>query len=285
MPGTLYVVATPIGNLGDLSERARTVLATVATIACEDTRVTRRLLQRFRIRTPSVSYHEHNEEERSRELLLRLQEGSDVALVSDAGTPLVSDPGYRLVRAAREHGIEVRAIPGPSALLAALAISGLPTSRFTFAGFLPPKGRARETAIQSLSGIEHTLVLFEAGTRITRLLAELALALGPRPALVLREMTKLHEEHLSGTLPELARLAGDRSFRGEVTLVVGGTDSSAAERALAPPSASELEPRFRELRHAGLSAKEAAKQIARESGLGARVVYNELAGKRRPART
>jgi 16S rRNA (cytidine1402-2'-O)-methyltransferase len=282
MPGTLYVVATPIGNLADLSERARSILARVSLIACEDTRVTKRLLTRYEIRTPVVSYHEHNEEERSRELLRRLQEGNDVALVSDAGTPLVSDPGYRLVRAAREHGIDLRAVPGPSALLAALAISGLPASPFTFVGFLPPKGRARETAIRSLEGIDHTFVLFEAATRITRLLAELALALGPRRALVLREMTKLHEEHLSGTLPELARLAEGRSFRGELTVVVDGRETTANPPA--PPTLSELEPRFRELRDSGLSAKEAAKRIARESGLPSRVVYNELAGKRRPTR-
>jgi 16S rRNA (cytidine1402-2'-O)-methyltransferase len=282
MPGTLYVVATPIGNLSDLSERARGVLSRVGTIACEDTRVTKRLLGRFHIRTPVVSYHEHNEEERSRELLLRLQEGSDVALVSDAGTPLVSDPGYRLVRAAREHGIDIRAVPGPSALLAALAISGLPASRFTFVGFLPPKGRARESAIRSLARIDHTVVLFEAATRIARLLAELARALGPRPALVLREMTKLHEEHLSGTLPDLARVAEGRSFKGEVTVVVG-KGREAAERATPPPLAALL-PRFRELRDSGLSAKEAAKRIARESGLASRAVYNELAGKRRANR-
>jgi 16S rRNA (cytidine1402-2'-O)-methyltransferase len=282
MPGTLYVVATPIGNLADLSERARSILAGVSVIACEDTRITKRLLKRYEIPTPVVSYHEHNEEERSRELLLRLQEGSDVALVSDAGTPLVSDPGYRLVRAAREHGIELRAVPGPSALLAALAIAGLPSSRFTFVGFLPPKGRAREIAIRSLEGIDHTVVLFEAATRIARLLAELALALGPRRALVLREMTKLHEEHLWGTLPELARLAEGRSFRGELTVVIGGRETTGTT--LAPPSPSELEPRFRALRDSGLSAKEAAKRIARETGVPSRVVYNELAGKRRPTR-
>jgi 16S rRNA (cytidine1402-2'-O)-methyltransferase len=276
MAGTLYVVSTPIGNLEDLSPRAREVLSRVDVIACEDTRVTGKLLRRFGIRTRSVSYHEHNEQGRASELLRRLEGGKDVALVSDAGTPLVSDPGYRLVRAAREAGVAVRAIPGPSAVLAALAVSGLPTSRFTFVGFLPPKGKARETAVASLASFDHSVVLFESGARIARLLSELSKALGPREATVLREMTKLHEEHRSGTLPDLAEWASSREFKGEVTLVLGG-------KAPEPPpaaSVSSLEPRFLELRAQGLSARAAAKLLAKELGLSSRVVYNELAGEK-----
>ncbi len=276
MAGTLYVVSTPIGNLEDLSPRARDVLARADIIACEDTRVTGKLLRRFGIRTPSVSYHEHNEHVRASELLGRLEEGKDVALVSDAGTPLVSDPGYRLVRAAREAGVAVRAIPGPSAVLAALAVSGLPTSRFTFVGFLPPKGRAREIAVFSLASFDHTVVLFESGARIARLLAELSTALGPREATVLREMTKLHEEHRSGTLPDLAAWAASRSFKGEVTLVLGGKPAEPPRAA----SVSSLEPRFLELRAQGLSARAAAKLLAKELGLSSRVVYKELAGEK-----
>jgi 16S rRNA (cytidine1402-2'-O)-methyltransferase len=274
MAGTLYVVSTPIGNLEDLSPRAKEALARAGVVACEDTRVTGNLLRRFGIRTPSVSYHEHNEVERTRELLARLEEGGDVALVSDAGTPLVSDPGYRLVRAARQAGIPIRAIPGASAVLAAIAVSGLPTSRFTFIGFLPAKGASRAKAIEALAPYDHTLVLFESGTRLARLLDELSKALGPREATVLREMTKLHEEHQSGSLPELALWASSRTLKGELTIVIG----EAAPPTKEPVSVSSLAPRFRELRSEGLSARAAAKQLGKEAGLSSRDIYNELAG-------
>jgi 16S rRNA (cytidine1402-2'-O)-methyltransferase len=275
MPGTLFVVSTPIGNLGDWSARAVEVLRAVRIIACEDTRVTAKLLHRFQIPTPLTSYHEHNEEKRAGELLLKLERGEDVALVSDAGTPLVSDPGYRLVRAARTAGIEIRAVPGPSAVLAALAVAGLPTSAFTFVGFLPPKGSARRAALSSLTGLGHTFVLFEAGTRISKLLAELLSVLGPRDAVLLREMTKLHEEHRHGSLADLSQWSEGRAFRGELTLVVSGTPAPAAAAA-EPKSVAELEPRYRELRAKGLSPREAAKAVARESGLPSRLVYNEM---------
>jgi 16S rRNA (cytidine1402-2'-O)-methyltransferase len=274
MAGILYVVSTPIGNLEDLSPRARDVLARADVIACEDTRVTGKLLRRFGIRTPSISYHEHNEHERAPVLLARLEAGNDVALVSDAGTPLVSDPGYRLVRAAREAGVSVRAVPGASAVLAALAVSGLPTSRFTFVGFLPSKGKGRESAVAALASIDHTVVLFESGKRVARLLSELSKALGSREAVVLREMTKLHEEHRSGTLPELAEWASSREFKGEVTLVLDGRTPESPP----PTSVSSLGPRFQELRAGGLSARAAAKLLAKELGLSSRAVYNELAG-------
>jgi 16S rRNA (cytidine1402-2'-O)-methyltransferase len=271
----LFVVSTPIGNLGDLSARGVEVLKAVRLIACEDTRVTGKLLKRFHIETPLTSYHEHNETKKAVELIDRLERGEDVALVSDAGTPLVSDPGFRLVKAARGAGIEIRAVPGPSAVLAALAVSGLPPSPFTFLGFLPPKGSARRQALCSLEGLVHTFVLFEAGTRIAKLLAELRDLLGPRPSALLREMTKLHEEHRTGTLEELSRWAEERTFRGELTLVVSGKPVRplpAAEGELI----SRWEPRFRELRKEGLSPREAAKAVARESGLPARVVYREM---------
>jgi 16S rRNA (cytidine1402-2'-O)-methyltransferase len=276
MPGTLFVVATPIGNLGDLSERARDTLASVDVVACEDTRVTGKLLHHVGVRARMVSYHEHNESRRAPELLARLESGEDVALVSDAGTPLVSDPGYRLVAAAREAGIAVRAVPGPSALLAALAVAGLPTSSFTFAGFLPSRGSARSRALEALRGLPHTLVLFEAPTRAARLLGELSETLGPRPAALLREMTKLHEEHWSGTLAELAERAAGARFRGEVTLVVAGAPEDAP--AVAEPA--ELASEFAALRDAGRTAREAAKALASRYGLSTREIYRELAGKR-----
>jgi 16S rRNA (cytidine1402-2'-O)-methyltransferase len=279
MAGTLYVVSTPIGNLEDLSPRARDILSGADLIACEDTRVTAKLLRRFGIRTPSVSYHEHNERERAAELLARLEEGKSVALVSDAGTPLVSDPGYRLVRAAREAGVPVRAVPGPSAVLAGLAVSGIPTSRFTFVGFLPSKGQARARAIEALASIDHTLVLFESGARIARLLSDLSKALGPREATLLREMTKLHEEHRSGSLAVLAEWAASRAFKGEITLVVGGASEAPRDAV----EVSSLAPRFRELRGEGMSARAAAKLLAKERGLSSREVYNELAGTKEPS--
>jgi 16S rRNA (cytidine1402-2'-O)-methyltransferase len=272
----LFVVSTPIGNLGDLSARGVEVLKAVRVIACEDTRVTGKLLNRFHIETPRTSYHEHNEAKKAVDLLDRLERGEDVALVSDAGTPLVSDPGYRLVKAARGAGIEIRAVPGPSAVLAALAVSGLPPSPFTFLGFLPPKGSARRAALGSLARLDHTFVLFEAGTRIGKLLAELRDLLGPRPAALMREMTKLHEEHRMGTLEELARWAEGRSFRGELTLVVSGEPVRASPETEQDP-VFRWGPRFRELREQGLTPREAAKAVARESGLPARVVYREMA--------
>jgi 16S rRNA (cytidine1402-2'-O)-methyltransferase len=280
VPGTLFVVSTPIGNLGDWSDRAREVLGGVAIVACEDTRVTGKLLRRFEIRTPLRSYHEHNEVARAGELLSLLLEGRDVALVSDAGTPLVSDPGYRLVRAAREAGVEIRAVPGPSALLAALAVSGLPSSRFTFVGFLPPKGAARARAIGSLERIEHTLVFFEAGTRVERTLKDLATALGSRPAVLLREMTKLHEEHRSGSLAELHAWTSDQKLRGEMTLVVSGPGDEEKGRRVEGASLAALAPRFQELRDSGLSAREAAKRLGREVGVPSRTLYNELVRER-----
>jgi 16S rRNA (cytidine1402-2'-O)-methyltransferase len=273
MAGTLYVVSTPIGNLEDLSRRARDVLSRAQLIACEDTRVTAKLLRRHGIRASTVSYHQHNEAERAAELLARLAEGKDVALVSDAGTPLVSDPGYRLVRAAREAGIPVRAVPGPSAVLSALAVAGLSASRFTFVGFLPPKGNARARAIEGLAAFDHTVVLFESGPRLPRLLSELAKTLGPREAVVLREMTKLHEEHRGGTLSELAEWASSRAFKGEITVVVSGTTPHEPVPNL---DAASLETRFRELREEGLSARAAAKVLATESGLSPREIYNQF---------
>lgn len=280
MSGTLFVVSTPIGNLGDLSARARDVLASADFVACEDTRVTAKLLRRFGIQARTVSYHEHNEEQRARELVGRLERGEDIALVSDAGTPAISDPGYRLVRAAREAGIAVRAVPGPSALLAALAVSGLPTSSFLFVGFLPPRGAPRRRALEELAGARHTLVVFETPRRIGRLLSELAGLVPDRCAVLMREMTKLHEEHRAGSLAELARWAETRSGsgRGEFTLVIAGRGrrGDAPSRAGAKQPES-LAPRYRALRKEGLSAREASRRLARETGLPARTVYQALA--------
>jgi 16S rRNA (cytidine1402-2'-O)-methyltransferase len=229
--GRLQVIATPIGNLADLSERAREALAQADVIAAEDTRHTGALLTALGLATPLLSLHEHNESRRVPGLLARLAQGERVALVSDAGTPLLSDPGYELVRAAIAAGFEVSAIPGPSAITAALAIAGLPTDRFCFEGFLPARERERRAALEALAHERRTLVFFEAPHRIVAALADIAAVLGPeRAAVVARELTKAHETVYRGTLSELAaRAATEANFaRGEITLVVHGAPAAAA---------------------------------------------------------
>jgi 16S rRNA (cytidine1402-2'-O)-methyltransferase len=229
--GRLDVVATPIGNLSDLSARAREALAAADVIAAEDTRHTLCLLRSIGVAKPLVSLHAHNESRRAPEFLARLEAGAVVALVSDAGTPLLSDPGLELVRQAVAAGCEVRCIPGPSAITAALAVAGLATERFCFEGFLPARARERQSALAGLASETRTLVFFEAPHRIAESLADLAAAFGAaRPAVVARELTKLHESLYRGTLAELAAraLAEENFQRGEITLVVQGATSAAA---------------------------------------------------------
>jgi len=261
----LHVVATPIGNLRDITLRALQVLAAADLIACEDTRVTHRLLDHYGIGTPLTPYHEHNAATARPKLLARLADGAAVALVSDAGTPLISDPGFKLVRAARDAGIMVTALPGPSAALAALAICGLPTDRFFFEGFLPAKPTQRRARIAELARIPATLVLYESGPRIAACLADLADGLGNRAAAVCRELTKLHEEVRRGDLADLAaHYAGDAETRGEIVLV------------LAPPApiaeASDLDTLLRQAL-GRLSVKEAVAEIAAVTGRPRREVY------------
>lgn len=219
-PG-LYLVATPIGNLGDITLRALEVLAGVDVIACEDTRVTRKLTERYGIETSLTPYHEHNAAEARPKLLARLADGQAIALVSDAGTPLISDPGFKLVRAACEAGHWVTALPGPSSVLAALSVAGLPTDRFFFEGFLPAKQAARQKRVAELANIPSTLILFESGPRLAAMLADLATAFGTRAAAICRELTKLHEEVRRGNLEILARdYAAGAESRGEFVIVV-----------------------------------------------------------------
>ena len=220
-PGTLFVVATPIGNLEDLSPRGIAVLRAAPWIACEDTRVARRLRTRFGLGGRLVACHEHNEAQVVELLLGRLRSGEDVALVCDAGTPLISDPGYRVVRAARREGLPVCAVPGPSAVIAALSVSGLPTDTFSFFGFPPGRrGAKRRAFLERAAAAPGSLVFFESARRAGVLLGELGDVLGAREASVSREMTKIHEEHWFGPLPELARRAEREPLRGEVTIVV-----------------------------------------------------------------
>jgi len=272
---TLHLVATPIGNLEDVTLRALRVLREAALVLAEDTRHTRTLLARHEIAQKPVSLHAHNEASRVERVLRVLEEGGDVALVSDAGTPLVSDPGARLVREAIDAGHTVTAVPGPSAVLAALTVAGLCAERFTFVGFLPRKAGERDALVERLAGADETLVFFESPRRLAQTLARLAERLGPRRACVARELTKLHEEAVRGTLPELAeRFAG--GVRGEVTLVVEGAPPAE------PPSLQEIDAAIR----AGLAVGESGRDLADRlsvPGLSRRRIYariNALRGSR-----
>ena len=271
MAGSLYLVATPIGNLEDITLRALRVLREVDTIACEDTRHTRTLLDHFGIAKPTVSCHEHNEAARARELVEKLAGGASIALVSDAGTPLLSDPGYRLVSATIEAGIAVVPVPGPSAVLGALAASGLPTDSFRFCGFLPPKSGARRKLLEALCGESATLVFYEAPHRILDALADVAEVLGPRPVVVARELTKVHEEFLRGSAAEIRERLSERpSVKGEFTLLVGKADASAVEHA------TPIDEAVRALERQGMARMDAIKQVAHERGLSKRDVYSRV---------
>ncbi len=271
----LYVVATPIGNLGDVTLRALAVLAGADGILAEDTRLSRTLLAHYGIATPLTPYHEHNAAEARPRALRRMSEGQAVALISDAGTPLISDPGYKLVAEAVAAGLTVTAAPGASAALAALCVAGLPTDRFFFEGFLPPKSAARRARINALAAMPATLVFYESAARLAESLADLAFELGPRPAAVARELTKLHEEVRRGALDLLAaEYASVSAPKGEIVIVVGAGE----QRAAVSPDALD-----QELRAAlgGLSIKDAAAAIAARHGLPRREVYAralELAG-------
>ncbi|MGE0119264.1 MAG: 16S rRNA (cytidine(1402)-2'-O)-methyltransferase [Dongiaceae bacterium] len=225
----LVIVATPIGNAGDIGLRALDVLRRADVIACEDTRVTGTLMARYGIATPLVAYHEHNAPRMRPVLLARLARGETIALVSDAGTPLVSDPGYKLVRAAIDSGLPISAVPGASAAMVALVTSGLPPDRFLFAGFLPPRQAARRAELGELAGVRATLIVFESAGRLAETLADMAVALGPRDAAVARELTKLHEEVRRGTLADLqAHYAAVPPPKGEIVIVVGPPIAPAA---------------------------------------------------------
>lgn len=273
--GTLYLVGTPIGNLGDVSQRALETLRTVQLIACEDTRRTRILLEKFGIAAKVTSLPAFDEARRAGGLVERLVAGEDVALVTDAGMPGVSDPGEALVRQAVEAGVRVVPVPGPSAALAALAASGLPTDRFTFQGFLPRKGGARREALEDLAAAPGTLILFESPRRLHATLLDLQQALGDRRACVARELTKIHEEFVRGRLSELAaHFAGE--ILGEITLVVEGRGAR-----VETASTGDVDTLLRTRLEAGLSVKDAAREVAEALGLQRRAVYQralELAG-------
>jgi 16S rRNA (cytidine1402-2'-O)-methyltransferase len=273
--GCLYLVATPIGNLEDITLRALRILKEVDQIACEDTRHTLKLLNHYGIAKPLVSYHEHNEMTRAPELVLAIERGAQIALVSDAGMPLVSDPGYRLVTLALRHHLPVVPVPGPSALLAALSASGLPNEEFLFAGFLPARSGERKRALERLRIEDRTMILYEAPQRIEETLAAAREVLGDRPACLAREVTKLHEEFRRGTLSDLAASLSEKPARGEITLLIGPVP--AEQRAAQRDSSQSLAERVDELiRQAKLDRKEALKLAAKERGLTKRAAYSEL---------
>lgn len=274
MPGTLYVVATPIGNLEDMTFRAVRILKEVALIACEDTRQTRKLTEHFGIPTRMTSYHEHNERDRTAELLAMLAAGDSIALVSDAGTPLISDPGFRLVEGAVAAGFTVTPIPGASAALAALSAAGLDTASFRFAGFLPPKLNARRKAIEVWKDAPETVILYEAPHRILETLEDLAAVLGvERRVVVARELTKLHEEFLRGTAGSVrAELARRAAIKGEITLLVAPAPPAPAPVAEEGNIRGEVDA----LIAAGEPRMDAIKRVAQRYGLGKRDVYRMI---------
>lgn len=273
MAGTLWLVGTPIGNLEDISDRARRVLRSVDLVAAEDMRRTGRLLQAMGIRARLVSFFEGNEGARTEELVARLRGGEDVALVSDAGMPAVSDPGFRLVRACLDQGVPVDVVPGPSAVLGALVVSGLPAARFAFEGFLPRSGAARRGRLEGLRHERRTVVVFESPRRVLGTLSEIrAVAGGERPVAVVRELTKLHQEILRGSLTEVIGALQGRELRGEVVLVLGGAIPEApgeyAERA-----AVEM---ARALEQEGVRKREAARRAAAATGVPSGRIYRAL---------
>jgi len=272
--GCLYLVATPIGNLEDITLRALRVLKEADVIACEDTRQTAKLLGHYGVAKRLVSYHEHNEIVRAPEIVLELEEGARVALVSDAGTPALSDPGHHLVTLAVRHGIAVVPVPGPSAFTAALAASALPIDKFHFIGFLPPRRTQRRKALTELAPETATLVFYEAPHRLAESLADMAAVLGDRHAVLAREVTKMHEEFHRGTLHELSALARKRELKGEMTVLVGPPEGNAKPARNAEPSVRARVERL--VKSKGLDLKAALKTVARELGLTRSEAYRRL---------
>ncbi len=276
--GRLFLVATPIGNLEDITFRAVRTLKEVDLIACEDTRQTQKLLNHYGIHNRQVSYHEHNEQERAGELAAEMEKGTSIALVSDAGTPLLSDPGFRLVNLCIERGIPVIPIPGPNSLLAAISASGIPGDQFLFIGFLPPRQGERRRVLAKLSDQTVSLVFFEAPHRIAATLRDAAEILGPRPAAIARELTKIHEEFIRGTLSDLAGQLASQTVKGELTLVVGPAQPHAAGATVFEGTIRE---RVEELmRTGGFDRKAALKKVARDTGIPRREAYKKLLAER-----
>lgn len=270
MAGRLFVVGTPIGNLGDMTPRARETLAAVDLVAAEDTRRTGRLLAHFGLKAKLISHYEGNERERTAQLLEALREGSDVAIVTDGGMPSISDPGFRLVRTCANEGIEVLVVPGPSAVIAALVVSGLPSDRFVFEGFLPKREGERTRRLATLAGDRRTIILFESPLRVQILLRDVLVAMGDRRVAVARELTKVHEEVLRGRASDVLGRIADLELKGEVAVVVEG----APERS--PADVASFVPETKELVAGGMRKREAARAVAERHGLSANALYRAL---------
>ncbi|MBI4164322.1 MAG: 16S rRNA (cytidine(1402)-2'-O)-methyltransferase [Acidobacteria bacterium] len=279
--GTLYLVATPIGNLEDITFRALRTLKEADLIACEDTRHTQQLLNYYAIQTPTISYHEHNELTRAPELVLQLEEGSHIALVSDAGMPVISDPGYRLVHLAIRHNIPVVPIPGASALVAALSAAGLPVDKFRFLGFLPAKKSQRRKAIEEVRGSNKTLVFYEAPHRLLDMLEDVKEILGDLPVVVAREVTKVHEEFCRGTASEILARFKKKPVKGEMTVLIA--PQLAARPALQKKS-SIREEVTQVMSAEGLNERAALKSVARKLGLSRSDAYRRMQGEKRGER-
>jgi len=274
--GVLYVVAMPIGNPGDITVRALEVLRDADAIACEDTRRTGVMLAAHQIRKPLISHFEHNEERRVPELIERMMAGERIALVTDAGTPAISDPGYRLVRAAHEAGVRVTAVPGPSAAIAALSISGIATNRFTFEGFLPPRDSARRKALEALRAESRTMIFYEAARRLGDTLAEMTEVFGgDRKATVVREITKIYEETIRGSLSQLTERFGREQALGEIVIIIEGASEKEGAASLSTVALT-----VEDLIEAGLSLKQASALIAKLTGASRREIYQEFIKKR-----
>lgn len=274
--GSLYIVATPIGNLEDITLRALRVLKEVSLIAAEDTRHTQKLLTHFGIHARLTSYHDHSKEEKAELIVVRLKAGDSVALVSDAGTPGISDPGYYLINRAIEEGVDVVPIPGPTAALSALSVSGLPTDSFVFEGFLPSRKTQRQKKLAELSAEKRTMIFYESPHRVEGCLADMLDAFGGRRAVLAREITKIHEEFLRGEIGDIIEKVSRRALKGEVTIIVEG-----ARECLPEPTVMSLSDHVdKVVREDGVSKKEAIAVVARLRGLPKRDVYNEVMGGR-----
>lgn len=279
MSGTLYLVATPIGNLADITYRAIEILSDADLIACEDTRHTHKLLQHYNIKTKTISYHEHNESQRATELLAIIKAGKSVAVVSDAGTPAISDPGFRLVREAIEAGLAVVPVPGASALISALTVSGLPTDAFFFGGFLPPRSGQRRSRLNEMRSIPGTLIFYEAPHRIGPMLRDALHVLGERAAVVARELTKLHEEVRRGRLSELAETYSQpNAARGEFVVLIDGQEI--LDRPALESASESVGVLVTRLEQEGLDHRAALKKAARELGLSRAEAYRRLVSER-----
>jgi 16S rRNA (cytidine1402-2'-O)-methyltransferase len=275
MSGTLYVVATPIGHLEDITLRALRVLREVDLIACEDTRQTRKLLARYEIKTRTISYHEHNEQQRSRELINKLKAGASIALVSDAGTPTVSDPGLILIQRAIAEGIPIVPIPGPSAVITALMAAGLLTERFLFVGFLPAKQTARRRELASLSQLPYTLVFYEAPHRLRATVQDVLEILGDRPAVLARELTKIYEAFQRAPLSQLLRQLEGHPVKGELVLIIAGASDSPSQQPIPSHELNVYDIVVELMRTANLDLKAAIKRVARARGVSKNEVYKE----------